>query len=114
MNQNHEQHDSNPYNVDYSVPEYYVKYNQDHPEQQTVYQQTNLNDNFKNVNQQPLIDSVDSLEYTDSISNLTPRMIENENNETDNNHCEKSTCIKCFCLLEIILDIIGLIIYFVS
>lgn len=109
MNNNYEQQNTNPYDVNYTMPDYYVKYNQEYLEQQNVNQQIQLRDNNSNVSSQPLIDSIDSLEYTSSISNTTPRIIENENNQ-----CEKSTCIKCFCLLELIVDIIGLIIYFAS
>lgn len=110
MNHNYEQQNANPYDVNYTMPDYYVKYNQEYLEQPNADQQINLNEKNSNVSNQPLIDSIDSLEYTSSISNSTPGIvIENENNQ-----CEKSTCIKCFCLFELIIDIIGLIIYFVS
>ena len=105
-NQNEQQY-VNPYDVNYTMPEYYVKYNQESLPQ-PPYQPTPPNVSNSNVNEQPLISYDDSLDYTESFSNVTPRVTGNEANQR-----QISWWVKCCCITEFIFDVIAFLVYLI-
>lgn len=105
MSVNYQEPNQNPYSQDYQIPYYMRKdsYYQSQNDQQASTDKINSN---SNTNTQPLIDSCNSIDYTEPFLNINS----NENNNQSAN-CDKYLCWKCFLLFELILDIIGLIIY---
>lgn len=87
---------------------YYVSNNNQNFLQPNGQQNYSINESNNNVIHQPLLDFNDSIDYTESFSEMSARTNENQNDE-----CHMSPGFKIFLIIEIIADVIGLIAYFI-
>ena len=106
MSLNNQQQDTNPYTQDYALPIYVQnELNNQSQNNNTVFQANKLNHGTLT---QPLIYNNDSIDYTESFSEMAPRT-----NDNQNNGCQLSDGMKCFLIIEVIADIVGVILYFI-